>query len=36
MVLDGRVVHTDILKEIYDEINRMHGMDIPVPGSGGD
>ncbi len=32
MMLDGRVVHTDILEEIYAEINEMYGTNIPVPG----
>jgi ribonuclease Z len=30
-ILDGRVVHTDILEEIYAEINEMYGLNIPVP-----
>ena len=32
MMLDGRVVHTDILEEIYAEINAKYGTSIPVPG----
>ena len=31
MMLSGRVVHTDVLKEIYAEVNEMYGTDIPVP-----
>ena len=31
MMLGGRVVHRDILEEIYAEINEMYGTDIPVP-----
>ena len=31
MMLDGRVVHRDILEEIYAEVNEMYGTDIPVP-----
>jgi ribonuclease Z len=31
MILGGRVVHTDILEEIYAEINEMYGTSIPVP-----
>jgi len=31
MMLDGRVVHRDILEEIYGEINEMYGTEIPVP-----
>ncbi|MHC4233575.1 MAG: guanitoxin biosynthesis MBL fold metallo-hydrolase GntH [Planctomycetota bacterium] len=31
MMLGGRVVHTDILEEIYAEINEMYGTNIPVP-----
>ncbi len=31
MMLGGRVVHSDILEEIYAEINAMYGTDIPVP-----
>jgi ribonuclease Z len=32
MMLDGRVVHTDILEEIYAEINALYGTSISVPG----
>ena len=31
MMLSGRVVHTDILEEIYAEINELYGTSIPVP-----
>ncbi len=31
MMLGGRVVHTDVLTEIYAEVNEMYGTDIPVP-----
>ncbi len=31
MMLGGRVVHSDILQEIYAEINEMYGTSIPVP-----
>ena len=31
MMLDGRVVHRDILEEIYAEVNEMYGTEIPVP-----
>jgi ribonuclease Z len=31
MMLGGRVVHSDILEEIYAEINEMYGTSIPVP-----
>jgi ribonuclease Z len=31
MMLGGRVVHTDILEEIYAEINELYGTNIPVP-----
>jgi ribonuclease Z len=31
MMLGGRVVHTDILEEIYAEINERYGTEIPVP-----
>jgi len=31
MMLGGRVVHSDILEEIYAEINEMYGTNIPVP-----
>ena len=31
-ITDGRVVHTDVLEEIYAEINELYGTDIPVPG----
>jgi len=31
MMLEGRVVHLDILEEIYAEINEMYGTNIPVP-----
>jgi ribonuclease Z len=34
MMLGGRVVHTEILEEIYGEINDMYGTNIPVPGGG--
>ncbi len=30
-MLGGRVVHADILEEIYAEINEMYGTNIPVP-----
>ena len=32
MMLDGRVVHTDVLEEIYAEINELYGTNILVPG----
>jgi hypothetical protein len=31
MMLDGRVVHRDILEEIYAEVNERYGTEIPVP-----
>ena len=31
MMLGGRVVHRNILEEIYAEINEMYGTDVPVP-----
>jgi hypothetical protein len=31
MMLGGKVVHRDILEEIYAEINDMYGTEIPVP-----
>ncbi len=31
MMLGGRVVHTDILEEIYAEVNETYGTNIPVP-----
>ena len=31
MMLDGRVVHYDILEEIYAEINEMFGSNAQVP-----
>jgi ribonuclease Z len=31
MMLGGRVVHTDILEQIYSEINDMYGTSVPLP-----
>ena len=31
MMLGGRVVHTDVLEEIYAEINATYGTNIPMP-----
>ncbi|MHC5067421.1 MAG: guanitoxin biosynthesis MBL fold metallo-hydrolase GntH [Planctomycetota bacterium] len=28
----GRVFHADVLKEVYDDINKRYGTNVPVPG----
>jgi ribonuclease Z len=33
-ITGGRVVHQDVLEEIYAEINEMYGTNIPVPPGG--
>jgi len=33
-IIGGRVVHQDVLEEIYAEINEMYGTNIPVPPGG--
>ena len=30
-IVGGRVVHQDVLEELYAEINAMYGTSIPVP-----
>ncbi len=30
-IIDGKVVHTDVLEEIYAGIKEMYGTNIPVP-----
>ncbi len=32
MMLDGRVVHTEVIEELYARINALYGTNIPVPG----
>ena len=28
---DGRVIYSDLIKEMYDEINELYGTNIPLP-----
>ena len=30
-ILEGRVVHQDVLETIYAEINERYGTSVPVP-----
>jgi hypothetical protein len=31
MLLEGRVVHRDVLQEVYDDINKRFGSNEKVP-----